>query len=146
MTDATSPRFRSRIDAIVGVILAVPSAVLAWQLVAQARDGRDSRTVPLAIFVITTAVVLWLVLDTSYRITDTDLVIRGGPLRERVPLQSISRVRRSHTLIAAPALSLRRLEIHFGTGRIAVISPERETEFLALLHARVPGAELPPVP
>ncbi len=140
-----SERFRSRIDAVVAVVLVTPVAVVAWTLIGVARRGGESLMVPALVCAVTTGLILWLLLDTSYTVTDTELRIRGGPMRVTLPLASIRRVRRSNTLISAPALSLRRLEIDYGSSGLAVISPAREAEFLALIRARVPQVELPSI-
>jgi Bacterial PH domain len=108
-----------------------------------ARNPALTVTLLVTVSVITTALVMWMALETSYTMTETELAIRGGPVRLRMPLASICRMRRSHTLIAAPALSLRRLEIDYGTDGLVVISPANEAEFLAMLHERVPAAALP---
>lgn len=135
-------RFRSRIDLVIGLALLAPVCVMVYLLVAGRRDGVGTPTIMVVTLAAVIALIGWIALDTSYEVTERDLLVRSGPQRFRVPLATIRRVRRSHSLIAAPALSLRRLEIDHGTGGLAVISPEREAEFLALLRARVPLIDL----
>jgi hypothetical protein len=60
-----------------------------------------------------------------------------------VLLANIQRVRQSNSLLSAPALSLRRLELEGKSGVQAVISPDDLDGFLVALKARVPGVVLP---
>ena len=84
----------------------------------------------------------WVFLDTTYHITSRDLVVRSGPLRITVPLADIRQVRRTRSVLSAPALSLRRLEVGYGKGSQVVISPADEAGFLAALRERASGFEL----
>jgi hypothetical protein len=138
-----SRRFRSRVDAVIGLFLLAPIVISGGTIVSLLRAGDDNLLIPGAVLVTATALVAWLLLDTSYTITERELLVRGGPVRMRIPLASIRRVRRSTTLLSGPALSLRRLEIDYGTAGLAIISPAEETAFLTMLGAAVPEAELP---
>ncbi len=138
-----SRRFRSRVDTVDGAFLLAPIVLSGGTIVSLLRAGDDNLLIPGMVLVTATALVAWLLLDTSYAVTDTELLVRGGPVRMRIPLASIRRVRRSRTLVSGPALSLRRLEIDYGTAGLAIISPTEEAEFLAMLAAVVPDVELP---
>lgn len=138
----SATRYRSRVDAVIALMLVTPICGVAYLLVAGRRDGVGTPTLLVATFAAVILLIGWIVLDTSYELTEAHLVVRSGPQRFRIPLATIRRVRRSHTLIAAPALSLRRLEIDHGRGGLAVISPDREGEFLARLRERAPSIEL----
>ncbi len=139
-----SRRFRSRVDAVVGALLLAPVVLSGGTIVSLLRAGDDNLLIPGIVLVTATALVAWLLMDTSYTVTETELLVRGGPVRIRIPLASIRRVQRSNTLMSGPALSLRRLEIDYGTAGVAIISPAEEVQFLALIGAVVPGVELPP--
>jgi hypothetical protein len=75
---------------------------------------------------------LWLLRSTSYLIDGSTLVVRGGPIQVRVPIESISSVERTNTIASAPALSLRRMRIAYGD-RSVIISPRDPDAFLAAL-------------
>lgn len=109
-------RFRSRIDPLIALLLTAPLLSVAYVLIRSRGDGVGTPLVVVGTLVLATALIGWIVLDTNYVITGTHLQIRSGPQRFRIPLASIRRVRRSHTLLAAPALSLRRLELDHGSG------------------------------
>ncbi len=96
----------------------------------------------LLIIGLTTAFVAWIFVDTSYRVTATEMFVRSGPLRVTVPLAKIRRVRRSNSLLSAPALSLRRLEVMYGNGESVLISPADEERFFDALRKRAPDADL----
>lgn len=82
---------------------------------------------------------LWLVtVPCYYELRSQALVARSGIILFAIPLLAITRVRRTRTVISAPAWSLQRLEIRYGKTQRLIISPERETEFLRELKLRAP--------
>jgi hypothetical protein len=70
--------------------------------------------------------------------------VRSGPLRARLPIASIRRISRSSTLLAGPALSLRRLEVDHGKYDTAIVSPHDQAGFIAALVERNPTIEILP--
>ena len=144
-TDAIDTvRFRSRVDLLLVAIIAIPllaalgvSSVRAWS------HGMGALVGTGLVYAVVLGLVGWIFCDTSYTLTATELQIRSGPVRATVPLATLHRVRRSHTLIAAPALSLRRLELDGRGGQLVIISPDDLDGFLAALRARVPSIILP---
>lgn len=84
--------------------------------------------------------VVWIWWGTGYRVTADELQVRSGPFRWRVPLAAITAVRRTRNPLSSPALSLDRLEVRYGPGRVLLISPLDREGFLAVLRARCPAA------
>ena len=84
-----------------------------------------------------------LVLPVTYRLGPVSLEIRSGMLRWSIPYAQMHAVRLTRSPLAAPALSLDRLDIHYGRSRHALISPGDRPAFLADLHVRVPHLQLP---
>lgn len=79
-----------------------------------------------------------LIFPMRYSITDRELIIKHGLVRQRVQLTAIKEVRPTRNPLSSPALSLDRLEISTGPGfseRI-MISPADKTGFLRLLAER----------
>lgn len=77
----TATRFRSRIDAVIGLVLLAPIGLMVYLLIAGRRDGVGT---PMLVVVSLAAVVTligWIVLDTSYELTERDLLVRSGPQR-----------------------------------------------------------------
>ena len=139
----TPLRFRSRVDWWLPLlIVGVPVAML----LDVARSHRTPRGEELtAVLVAAVIVVLlgWLLLSTHYTFEENALVIRSGPLRSAVPYARITRVEHSRSFLAAPAMSLRRIMIHFGVADFAIISPADRPGFLRALGERAPSAALP---
>lgn len=136
-----SLRFRSRIDSWMLVVAFAPVAWILWRVVSAVNIGGFTRELLVAggVSVLVFGLLLWMFVDTSYELTATELRIRCGPLRATLPLSTIRRVRRSHTLAAGPALSLRRLEIEHGKFDQAIISPLDQAGFIAALVERAPS-------
>ncbi|MDZ4258972.1 MAG: PH domain-containing protein [Gemmatimonadales bacterium] len=142
--------FRSKIDAWLVIVFVSPLVLLA-ALIPSTDTGS-----PLLIFTVTVGLILglgvWLVLTTAYTIEREELIVRCGPLTERVPLRSITAVSASRSLLSSPALSVDRLAIAYGKGARVLISPRDKQGFLTdLSNAGVPvdarpdDGSLPPV-
>ena len=137
--------FRSRVDPLLVAITFGPVVVVLGVLV---RQGLQRGAMPSMVATLTLGLALglvsWIFLDTGYRITSEALLVRSGPLRMTVPLSDLRTARRTRSILSAPALSLRRLELTYGSGKVVVISPLDETGFLTALKARAPQLELKP--
>lgn len=99
--------FRSRIDAWLPLVLFGPIGLACWFIWAEYRITPSPALLwggvsCVAVF----ALMLWLMLGTSYTVTATELHVRSGPVRETIPLAAIRSVRRSSTSAA-----------HFGSRR-----------------------------
>jgi hypothetical protein len=79
-----------------------------------------------------------VVLSTYYEFQDDVLVAHSGPFRWRIALGEISGVRESDSVRSGPALSMDRLEITYGRGRVLLVSLADKTGFLAMLRGRAP--------
>jgi hypothetical protein len=87
--------------------------------------------------------VAWIAFGTRYTLTDRTLLIRSGPFRWTVMLDSITRVTPTHNPLSSPALSLDRLQITYrGAFSNLMISPEPRADFLRDLAARSPSLRL----
>ncbi|WP_262280701.1 PH domain-containing protein [Hallella absiana] len=94
-------------------------------------------------------VLVWLALflliyPTKYIIDGDNLLIRCGFQRKRISISQIIYVRRSHNLLASPALSVDRLEIVFkgkNTDSI-LISPRNRIDFVEDLKAINPDIDI----
>lgn len=134
--------FRSRVDWWLVAIVFVPMALACWGSARALYDSRSTDNwVAVGISWSVSALVTWLFVSTAYEVGPTDLVIRAGPLRESVPIASIRRIAPSRSLLASPALSLRRMELTYGKYDSAIVSPKDEAGFVAALQARNPNIE-----
>jgi hypothetical protein len=134
---AQSLRFRSRVDPWLPLLVVGPLAIST-----RVREGGGDNPALVLLLAAPVLVIFWLIVTTAYSFEGDTLVIRGGPVRAAIPLARITRIARSHSIIAAPALSLRRLMVHFGTSEFALISPADEAGFIAALRERVPDLKL----
>lgn len=139
MTNEGTPRYRSRVDWWLGLlIVAVPATSLVAALALHA-DGQHGEALiawaVLAGVLVLYAAVVWPV---EYVLERDALVIRFGIVRSRVPYRSIRSVRPSRSLLASPALSLNRLAIDTGAALPVTISPADASGFLDAIAGRVP--------
>ncbi|MCL7749458.1 PH domain-containing protein [Halalkalibacter alkaliphilus] len=93
-------------------------------------------TFPLAIFV------AWIWYSTGYKIENDRLKIAFGPFSKMILINEIKSVRKTRSLISAPANSLDRLEIMYGKFNLIVISPINQKQFLHFLLTINPSINL----
>jgi hypothetical protein len=130
--------YASKVDLWIGAGMCIPPAASVASIASLAWAG--AAALPSA--VLSTALVVGvyggLVLPMKYGITDTEIVVRHGLVRQRIPLADITEVRPTSNPLSAPALSLDRLRIQFGEGffKSAMISPRDKGRFLDELAAK----------
>jgi hypothetical protein len=130
--------FRSKVDRKMTAIgLAIPgAAILAIAL--SPKNSMSMLWLPLTLTALVAVFVLWVMLSTYYEFQGEELVAHSGPFSWRVPLQDITAVRETNSARSGPALSMDRLEIAFGAGRVLLISPADKPGFIAALQRRAP--------
>ena len=126
--------FPSEKDYWLGLLVWAPILLFLYEAIT------DGPWPAVAISLATFLFVAWLWFGTGYRITASELSVKAGPFRWRVPLSSIRRIRRTSSPLSAPALSLRRLEITLENGRMLLVSPTNREHFIAVLRERCPHA------
>lgn len=80
--------------------------------------------------ILTFVLVFWVCFGTFYVVDATELRIRSGPFRWRIPIAEIHRVSPTRSPWSSPTLSLNRLRIDYGKGKWILVSPERRAEFM----------------
>jgi Bacterial PH domain len=137
--DHITTLFRSKVD---GKLKAIGVAMPWVALVAVASGPRLARGLlwlPIILLTVLVAtVVVWVVLSTYYEFEGDLLIAHSGPFSWRIPIKEISGVRESTSVRSGPALSMDRIEIAFGDGRVLLISPADKAGFLAALRRRSP--------
>jgi len=124
--------FRSKVDwwlrlvlafVIVGQFGAVGSVIL---------EQSDPLATTVTIFICLASLALFasVLLGTSYAVDRGTLLVRCGPFRWKVPLDSITAVERTRSPLSSPALSLDRLRIRYGKRRQIMVSPADRSGFL----------------
>ena len=131
-----SIRFRSKVDLHIALM---PVIGLIAAFSAGANAQRPS-IVPVAVVAAAIGFVAWIFFGTHYTFAGDLLIVQCGPFRRRIRTSSIRQVRRTRTMLSAPALSLDRLELS-GTEGVVVVSPRDQQPFLEALTSRAPGAD-----
>ena len=130
--------FRSKVDGKLKAIgFAVPCVAL-MSIVTSRGLVSPLSWLPVAVTVVISAIVVWVVLSTYYEFQGDALMAHSGPFSWRIALKDISAVRESSSLRSGPALSLDRLAISYLGGRVLLISPLDKAGFLAVLHRHAP--------
>jgi len=126
-------QFASKRDTwLTAVILLAEVAVVG----AGISSALDARFFIAGVLFLSAAMILWVFFGTGYTVTDSELIVRSGPLRWRVDRSTIVSVKATSDPIASPASSLDRLEILYAGGsKRILVSPADKSGFCAALNA-----------
>ena len=128
--------YKSKIDWWLPVILASAIMVCAY---VSAEIVRTSSTATWWLLLLTAGIgiglPLWVLLGTYYSLEPTQLLVRSGPFKWRVPIADITSVTATSNPLSSPALSLDRLRIEYGRGSAIMISPRDKEKFLRDIEA-----------
>ncbi|SPF55209.1 conserved membrane hypothetical protein [Candidatus Desulfosporosinus infrequens] len=130
--------FSSKRDTWIGLLLWIP--IIAGLVLTTWIPLTNGQYYPTGtfIFVPIVAFIAWLWFGTGYRVTDDELKIKCGPIRQTIPLKEITKIKSTRNPISSPALSLDRLEIKYGESKIAIISPQDKKGFINLIMEKCP--------
>ena len=125
-------RFRSRIDTWILILMIV---AIVFQVVAVGaaalQAGDPLATTGLLLLVIgVSGLLIWLLVGTYYTVDRGYIRIASGPFRWKVPIEDITSVQATRSLLSSPALSLDRIRIRYGKNRRVMISPADRAGFL----------------
>jgi len=87
-----------------------------------------------------------LLFPCHYTIGESEVIIRSGILRYRVPIGQVRSVTPTSSPLSAPAPSLKRLEIRLDNGKAYIISPKDREGFIRELRGRVATGLTPEEP
>ena len=133
--------FRSKVDAWMSWTLwgsALLMLAAAAMTLFDAEAGPGTKAVVIFLSLVTIPFVLWVRYDTSYRLTDTHLLVRSGPFRTRVVLDSILSIEPTSSYQSGPTLSRQRFLIRYDRYATVMVSPEDRGPFLDELCLRAP--------
>jgi hypothetical protein len=128
--------FRSRVDAWLGAILIGAIVVAVTAAIMAAWEGGRAAMALVPLILLGCVLPVWMMLTTDYTLTETELRIRSGPFRWRVPLQDVRSITPTRNPLSSPALSLDRLRVEYGRSQWLMISPGDKERFLRELNAR----------
>lgn len=128
--------FRSKIDGrFIWIALAMPAVALVALFTTP--QGNRVLWIPLGMLFLATVVVCWIFVATYYELQRDELVAHCGPFRWHVPLPEVTGIHESNSVRSGPALSMDRLEIIYGSGKVLLISPADKAGFAAAMQRRV---------
>ncbi|MEO8681793.1 MAG: PH domain-containing protein [Vicinamibacterales bacterium] len=122
------------IPAAIGA--AVPLLLLV-RAIATGRPSGLSAALLLFLFVALSSL-LWV----SYTVSDAEIVVRQSVFRFTMPLDRVRALRATREFLAAPALSLDRIEIRTDRGMWLFVSPADRWGFVQAVQQRAPAIEL----
>ena len=126
---------RSKIDAwlLVVISLAMVLTLSATYSAASHATGM-SVLLPMLIAAFTLGFLAWVLLATKYRIHNKCLTVRSGPFVWKIPVAEITRMTPTKSPISSPALSLDRLQIEYGKGKVILVSPPDQQLFIRAIQ------------
>lgn len=133
--------YRSRIDAwmfglVWGIcILLLGSCILVYY---DKSTGFEVTGITMLTTVATVPFLLWSILGTRYRLTETQLQVRSGPFRTNIALDEITSIEPVRSVLSSPALSRDRFLIRYESFATVMISPADRRAFLQEVEARTP--------
>ncbi|MCR9260588.1 MAG: PH domain-containing protein [Pseudomonadaceae bacterium] len=127
-------KFSSAVDWWYYGIIAFTVVVLAgtWISLPNTLDSVSS-AVFIASAVFALGLPLWMLFSTYYLISGPELIIRSGPFKWKVTISTIQSITPTRSPLSSPALSLNRLEIKHGSGRVVLVSPANHEQFIEAL-------------
>ena len=142
--DFEGTRYASRWDASTWVLLMLMILVCIWPILL---DGYWVGPIIVAVGMVASFIGLFL--GTYYRIDGDKLVIYQFFTPTALPIDKISEIHRTKTILSAPATSLtHRIAIKFSDRKVLkssaplVISPVRQDEFIAQLRSINPAIKV----
>ncbi len=125
--------FRSKVDWWLIPLLILPPVASVVVSVAFFLQGKMSE-LPwgIASLLFVACLYIGLVFPIRYGLDETQLIVRFGLCRQRIPLSRVVAVEPTRNPLSSPALSLDRLHIQYGQGifKAVMISPKNRDQFL----------------
>lgn len=76
---------------------------------------------------------LWMWFGTGYKVEYGLIIIISGPFKSKVKIADIRKLTATKNPLSAPALSINRIEIMYGTYGMSLVSPKDRELFISLL-------------
>lgn len=132
--------YRSKVDVWVLAIMIACLGALAVGMVAALASGDWMHTAQRFFVTLGLAgLVVWILIGTNYTLTGRDLVVKAGPLRWTIAIDTITGVAPEGgflSLRSSPSLSLDRLAVRYGNGKRLLISPADKAAFMKDIATR----------
>ena len=134
--------FPTKIDAwlvllvVAGFVAAFAGAAAMW------RNYPAEAKFALWVMVSSWALIAVVCAPCRYTLDEDHLVVRSGIVRWRIAYTDVTDIAPSREIWAAPAMSLQRVKIRYGSGRSMLISPRERERFIAELGRRVQASKI----
>jgi membrane protein YdbS with pleckstrin-like domain len=127
----TSKRFKSKIDRwlLYLLVMVMVFEVVVMGIVATRVSSPGEATVLIVAALAIVALIGSMLVGTHYTVAGGTLHVACGPFRWKVPIDEIQLVEATRSPLSSPALSLDRLQIHYGKRRI-MVSPSDKAGFM----------------
>lgn len=133
--------FRSKVDGwirlcLVGTVIA---ELLVMFAIAPGLGDPLATTLTILACLAAAMFVVSILVNTAYTVGDGQLIVRSGPIRWTISLDSIKSVEATRNPLSSPALSLDRLKISYGSNRRIMVSPADRDGFLKAIGVHSGG-------
>lgn len=127
--------FKSKQDAWLIAVLYLSSFICFFASTYVLAEGFSTTNIIIATFTSLVGGIfpIWLIVSLRYLIDEKMLKIICGPFRWSIELSSIKSVEPSSDMASGPALSLDRLLIVYGAGKVVLVSPLDKEGFISAL-------------
>lgn len=118
--------FPSKVDKFIPILFwvtSIPPIVIGF---------REKDWVIFAILITVFALIMYLLYDTNYTITQGNLKVHSGFIvNKRISISEIRLIKKTDSILSAPAASLTdRIEVFYGNSKSIVISPKNKQGFV----------------
>lgn len=131
--DRKCSSYNSKVDLWLIILLSLSiCGASAWLISLEGTYSAKGIAFGLVLLLFNITLPLWFIIRCHY-VIDIDtgtLIIRFGPVTWNIPFNSISQVTNTSELSFSPSLSLERLKIVYGKGRVILISPKQQERFV----------------
>ena len=118
--------FPSKVDKVLMILFwvtSIPAIIIGV---------REKDWVVFAIMIAAFALIMYLLYDTNYIITQGNLKVHSGFIvNKNIPIPEIKSIKKTDSILSAPAASLTdRIEVFYGNSKSIVISPKDKQSFV----------------
>lgn len=130
--------FPSKVDKFIPILFwvtSIPPIVIGF---------REKDWVIFAILITVFALIMYLLYDTNYTITQGNLKVHSGFIvNKRISISEIRLIKKTDSILSAPAASLTdRIEVFYGSSKSIVISPKDKQSFVTELLKQNSGIKV----
>lgn len=127
--------FPSKVDNALLILFVVTS------IPAIAVGAKEKEWMVFAIMAASFVIILYLLYDTNYTITQGNLKVHSGFIvNKNIPIAAIKSIKKSDSILSAPASSFTdRIEVFYGESKSIIISPKEKQAFVDELLKQHPG-------